>query len=294
VKTRGLWVAALVAMWPTLAGACTLWAAAGPMVEGGGTLIAKSRDWAPEGHQVMTLTSPGSGLRYLGLYVVGTDEPGLKCGINERGLVVVTATVGTIPKAAIQAAPRGKAGMTALLRQCSTVDEALEMSAGSVGARFSVLADRRKVAVIEAGLEGRMVLHVTDCGTVAQTNHFSLAGTADLNQTAAGASSTTRYTRICELLGTTRKPLSMGTFVTMSRDQHDGPTNSIFRTGAKPTSTRTLATWICRVPPEGSPIVHVRLLSPGEPEYESEILADDVFSGKRPFTHAALGLPVRE
>jgi hypothetical protein len=294
MKTRALWMLLAVLSLPVLSDACTLWAAAGPLVEGGGTLIAKNRDWAPQGHQVMTLTAPGSDLRYLGLYVVGTNEPGLKCGINERGLVVVNATVGTISKERLKAAPRSTGGMATLLRSCATVDEALHMAAGFQGARFILLADRTKVAVLEAALDGRTFLRATDCGTVAQTNHFSLDGAAALNELPVGTSSLVRYNRICELLRTTPAPFNMQTFVAMSRDQHDGPSNSIFRTGPKPTSTRTLATWICRIPPSGSPTVHVRLLSLGEPEYESEFLADDVFSGKLPFTQDALGLPVRE
>ena len=51
------------------------------------------------------------GYAYFGLYAEGNDEPGLKEGVNERGLTVITATAGTIPKATRDAQP-GKGGLS--------------------------------------------------------------------------------------------------------------------------------------------------------------------------------------
>ena len=53
---------------PGLANACTLWAAAGDRVVGGGTMIHKNRDWLPDHQQELRLVTPKSGYRYLSLY----------------------------------------------------------------------------------------------------------------------------------------------------------------------------------------------------------------------------------
>lgn len=48
--------------------------------------------------QVLKMQRPTNGYAYFGLYAEGNDAPGIKEGINEKGLTVVTASAGTIPK----------------------------------------------------------------------------------------------------------------------------------------------------------------------------------------------------
>ena len=77
--------------------ACTLWAAAGGDASGG-TIISKNRDWKPDHTQVLKVHRDRKGYAYFGLYAEGNKDPGLKEGVNEHGLTVITATAGAIPK----------------------------------------------------------------------------------------------------------------------------------------------------------------------------------------------------
>ena len=76
--------------------ACTLFAANGSVVDDGGTLLVKNRDWEPNQHQVIKFVPAKDGYSYFGLYAEGTPA-GMKAGINEKGLVVISATAGSIP-----------------------------------------------------------------------------------------------------------------------------------------------------------------------------------------------------
>ena len=79
--------------------ACTLWGATGRAVEGGGTLIAKNRDWTPDHRQELTVMQEAGKYGFLALKAVGGAEPGIKAGVNERGLVIVSATANQVTKA---------------------------------------------------------------------------------------------------------------------------------------------------------------------------------------------------
>ncbi|HOS76345.1 MAG TPA: carcinine hydrolase/isopenicillin-N N-acyltransferase family protein [Verrucomicrobiota bacterium] len=73
--------------------ACTLWGAAG-VDAGGGTIISKNRDWKPDHVQVLKMQRPTNGYAYFGLYAEGDDAPGIKEGINEKGLTVLAEKAG--------------------------------------------------------------------------------------------------------------------------------------------------------------------------------------------------------
>lgn len=83
----GAWAGAL--LWfltPQPSSACTLWGASGTAVEGRGTLVAKNRDWNPDHRQELVVLKPTPGYRSLLLKAVGGAEPGVKAGVNEKGL----------------------------------------------------------------------------------------------------------------------------------------------------------------------------------------------------------------
>jgi len=54
--------------------------------------VVKNRDWWPDHRHEIKRVTPKPGFRYYGLFATGNDEPGLKAGVNEKGLVVVSAT----------------------------------------------------------------------------------------------------------------------------------------------------------------------------------------------------------
>ncbi len=90
-------VAAGMALFAAIPGrlcACTLWGAAGSDASGG-TIISKNRDWAPDHTQVLKLRRSTKGYSHFGLYAVGGTEPGIKAGVNEKGLTVITASASS-------------------------------------------------------------------------------------------------------------------------------------------------------------------------------------------------------
>lgn len=257
--------------------ACTLWAANGSFVEGGGSLIVKNRDWSPQ-RQTVRLVSPSQGYRYFGLFVIDGDSKGLKAGINEKGLVAVTASASSIPRKERKQMPYIPA-LRHLLNECSSVDEAIAKTEFFVGPQTLLLADKDNIAAIEIGPEGRYAITVKKNEAIYHTNHYVDQSLKEFNR-AIGASSQMRYSRIGELLSDSARPYNLDTFLTFSSDQNDGPDNSIFRTGSTPKKERTLAVWAVSIPLDKSPELYIKIMNPGEEERVMRLSADDVFAGE--------------
>lgn len=245
--------------------ACTLWGAVGTAVKGGGTLVAKNRDWAPDHFQELALLRPAEGFQSLVLMAVGGKEPGVKAGVNEKGLVIVSATASQAPRAERDKAKQTKGLMRRLLATCAGVDEVLKNINLFQRPAFYLIADRKEAAVIEVAPAGRRSVIRRDSGTLSHTNHYCAIDSQDIRQK-AGASSTTRLSRIDELLKTHPQPYSIEDFFRFSTDQNAGPDNSVWRTGSGLTQRRTLATWIVVMPPAGSPQLYLKTADPGVPE----------------------------
>lgn len=247
----------------TRAQACTLFAAVGGSVPGGGTIIAKNRDRSPLASGLKVFT-PQEGYRHLGL--VSRDFPGAPAvaGINEKGLVVVDASPSSL-------APREEDDNAvpltqALLTRCASVDEVLaqkELLHASYPV-FEMAADRHKVAVIEVAPHGQVSVQVRSQGTLCHTNHYLSPQLAWANQ-AACPSSKARFRRIRQLLDRHGRPFTFADFLVFSQDRHGGPDNSINRLGSTPTKTRTLATFVVQLSAD-APHVFARMSNPGEPD----------------------------
>lgn len=259
--------------------ACTLWAANGNEVQGGGSLIVKNRDWEPDHRQGLRIVTPARGYKYYGLFAVDGEHQGLKAGINEKGLVIVSATAGSIPTSIRKQMPYTKSLMAKLLQECSNVDEVLTKTDSFLGPQILMIADRQKIATIEIGPEGAFSSAVKQNGITYHTNHYLLENMLTHNRT-LGESSQKRIDRIAELLNDAPRPYNLDSFIAFANDQRDGPDNGIFRKGSTPRKTRTLATWAVWIPPSGSPKLHIRILNPGEEERTIIINADDAFKGK--------------
>ena len=84
--------------------ACTLFGAVGEgMVEGGGTLAAKTRDEHP-GPQRFDIAVPSKGYAYLGLFT--GDKHRFNMGFNEKGLFLARSTSGSLLRKERLALPR--------------------------------------------------------------------------------------------------------------------------------------------------------------------------------------------
>lgn len=242
------------------ANACTVFAATGPeLVQGGGTLISKVRDERSFKHVVKTV-KPEQGYAYTGLF----NGRNFNMGVNEKGFVVFRTTSGSIPKEVRKQFKRyksedGFAGQEFLIRNCASVDEALKhKEIFSMEPTNYMMADAKKIAVVEVLPGGKHVITVKDRGTLAHTNHYIAQNSSDAN-VISSQNSQIRLNRIRQLLAETGKPLTLQDFINFTEDRHDGPDDSIFRIGTpgKKGST-TLATMAVHIPVEGAPEIYLK------------------------------------
>ena len=253
------------------ASACTLFSANGAdYVSGGGTLIVKNRDWKPE-WQEMRLIDKGT-YRYYGLFAGDANKMGLRAGVNEKGLVVITATASSIPKATrLQMGHAKHSVLKVMLSQCATVDEALAHTELFEGPKFLMIGDAHQIAYIEIGDNGSYQIKKTSDGYLTHTNHYvepSLQGT----NIRIGPSSQARYNRINELLHMKSSPYTLTDFIAFSQDQHDGLDNSIWRRGSLPDKTQTLATFAVYVKDGQAPQIYVKLRHAPDEQDKEEVL----------------------
>jgi len=258
--------------------ACTLWSAAGESVFGGGTFIVKNRDWVADHQQQLEISSLHvAGYRYLGLIATG-NEPGLKAGVNSKGLVFVNAS----PPSHLER-DKGLRRVSGIGRKilagCRTVKQALSHGEWFIGPQFIMLADGNEVAVIELGLDGKFQVQSTTSGVVFHTNHYIEREFATLNQDKPGVSSVKRYEKVQQFLRSKEK-FELSDFIQVSASTEDGPDNSLWRTGSKPTSARTLATWIVYQPPSNEGVLYLKMANPGKEIKAYQFKLQDVFSGK--------------
>jgi hypothetical protein len=257
-----------------LARACTLFAAAGEAVEGGGALIGKNRDWLPDHRQQLIVLAPAGGHPAIALEAVGGAESGVKAGVNAQGLAIVSATAGQVPMAERDTYPQQKQLMRHLLATCAEVEEVLVKIDLFRRPAFYMVADRREIALIEVAPDGRRAVSRRDKDVLSHTNHYC---TLELPGTVRnpGRSSLHRYARIQELLQGRSRPFTLEDFVRFSEDRSGGPDNGLWRTGLEEGRRRTLATWIVRIPPTGSPRLYVKTADPGEPERTCSMAVED-------------------
>jgi hypothetical protein len=253
----------LLSFAPQPAQACTLFAALGSSVSGGGTIIAKNRDRCPLASGLKVFVPP-AGYRHLGLVSLDSPNAPAVAGINEKGLVVVDASPSSLDlqEEDCRAIPLTQA----LLTRCASVEEVLaqkELLSASYPV-FEMVADRRQVAVIEIAPGGQVSIQVSGQGSLCHTNHYLSSPLLWANQR-AHPSSKVRFRRIKQLLDRQGGPFTFADFLVFSQDRHAGPDNSINRLGSTSRKTRTLATFVVQLS-DDAPHVFVRMSNPGEPD----------------------------
>lgn len=264
----------LVLFLPLPSLACTLWSAAGADA-GGGTLLSKNRDWKPDHTQVLKHGRARGGYAYFGLFAEGNNDSGIKSGVNEKGLSIVSASASSIPKKQRAHQPGKHGVILEILSRYASVDELTadaERLFSNARANHYMISDRKKTLLVEVGLEGAFSLRISDSGILTHTNHYLDAKLNAFNFV-IGPSSTTRLTRIETLLAQSPRPLTLAQFATFSRDRHDGPDNSLWRSGKQ----HTLSSWIVRSPPSEPQRLRVLLANPGEAETLREFTLDEAF-----------------
>jgi isopenicillin-N N-acyltransferase like protein len=263
--------------WPLpQARGCTLWAAMGSRVAGGGVLIAKNRDMPPDHRQVLRLTRPPEGFRFFGLEADYGAESGVKAGVNEKGLVIVDAAASCIPECRRECRPGVAHLNEKILAACPDVTAVLRRQLMFCAPAYYLVADRSRAVMLEVGLDGTRAVTGITRGILTHTNHYLDLTLCDDNvNTSRG--SLVRLDRIRQLLGRHPGPLTLANFVSYSEDRHDGRDNSLWRAGGTPWKIRTLASWIVRLPAAGPPTVYVKLANPGEAPATRTIQLDASF-----------------
>lgn len=245
---------------------CTLFGAIGNSVEGGGILIGKTRDRPESLEQVFIEVSSKGGYRYQGISTKGKTT--VTSGINEKGLVVVSASASNLEK-------EGKITTVGkILGKASSVDAVIEMvKRGEVQGPVHYLAgDAHKIALFEVIDGKRNGISVKEDGILCHTNHFILKEMKNLNPK-IGTSSMTRLNRIEFLLG--HGPFTKDRFITFTKDHFRKAGNDSicrhFEAGNR-SSEQTVSAAVFYLPQNGPPEVWVALSQPCQSIFEKHTL----------------------
>jgi hypothetical protein len=261
----------------TCAFACSLLAATGDRLKDGGTLVAMTWDVPRNIKGELRLVIPRKGSPYLGLFPLqAKNEGNIVAGLNEPGLVLITASVDSKPS---------KKGF---LRRCSLVETILR-SFGTVDAviantnlisnappLFLIIADKSKIALIQIGSRGRYTVDCIENGLLYQTNHYTHQNLLRENEIYV-ENSILRYNRLQNLLANQPTHFKVEDFLSLADDRGNGPDNSIWRSGSSEKKDRTLARWVVYLSKNSVPELYFRLLNPGNNELNYEIKTDNAF-----------------
>jgi hypothetical protein len=242
--------------------------------------VAKNRDWKPDNNTSLELVITEDGYRYLGIVSDEGASAGIKGGINQQGLVVVSASVTTVEEVNTD----GKGLNRQVLTYYDTVDSVLNDTKllSNLNPNFYIIGDKKKIAVIEVTPDGEYSVKETDNGCLYHANHYSFKEFLEYNEKSYKGSEK-RYDRIGYLLTNCGKLLTLQDFVNFSEDKNDGPDESIWRTGSTSEKARTLASFIVSIPKNGSPEVSLKLANPDDDERIYNLKLDSNFWAKNSF-----------
>ena len=253
---------------------CTLWGCIGSSVVDGGLLIAKNRDWNENSKTTLRIISPIKGFKYLAMYGEG-KEGGVKGGINEKGLVVFTATASSVKKENRQSEGKGKVRM--ILSECRSVDDVIKNQEKYLSGRthFLIIGDNNELACIEISPDNKVHIERKNNGTLYHTNHYLYSDFLSFNEMQS-ESSLKRCNRVCNLL-VSKTAMSLEDMIKISDDKHDGMDNSIWRDGGLNSKTRTLMNMTVYIPLNGFPRVYIKSANKWEQEKAGELILNNDF-----------------
>lgn len=255
--------------------ACTIWAARGENVQGGGTLIAKNRDNLTGLYTALKTVFPEKGNAFSGLFDVEADGY-VVAGVNDKGLAVVNSSANSIPD---------KQRLTAtedvtekLLLFFSSVDDILAEKDffRKTHPALYIIGDAMKIASVEVAPNGRVSIEVHTNGTLALTNHYTSASLTDINERISKRN-LMRLGHINRLLSRQTTRLTMASFIAFSNSKGEKPEEALWRDGGSSGKIRTLAGWMVFIPLSGPPELYIRLANPLESEIIQTFTLDDTF-----------------
>lgn len=277
LKAGILFIILMLVSFTGAAGACTIWGATGDCTRERATLVTKSRDWRLDHRNELWFVTPQDGNRFLAIYATESESPGAKAGINEKGLCIVGAAPSSLAK---KLRLSGKPGLIeTLLKSCGSLEEILKRKKlfSEFMPDYYLMADRSGIMLVEIAPEGKYFICQTSNGVLFHTNHYVYDEFAGLN-TEPNDSSLVRLGRLAFLLENQVGPFTMDDFITFSEDRHDGPDNSIFRTGSTPKKPCQVASWTAAIPRDGAPPdIYVKLRNPNEADRSYRMKLDEAF-----------------
>lgn len=248
-KLKGFLMAAAMAALlnvPAPVNACTLFAANGNVVDGGGTLVGKNRDAVPD-NQFIQFNNKHQNA-YYGLACGDPNGKSLMtAGVNDKGLVIIIAKTSSMDQK-VRAAMGSRTSVRQALGQCSTVAEVLSHKEFFNGPDFVIIGDATEIARVEVGSDRKMSVDRVKNGSLAHTNHFLNDAFKGLD-VKAGKGSHVRQERIEFLLENAAKPMTMETFKEFTADANDGPVQSLWRTGNENNRQETVFSFVVDLKP---------------------------------------------
>jgi len=257
--------------------ACTIWAAAGTSTKNG-TLIAKNHDAESYKHDELRFVVPKTGFKFLGLFPFLKEKAfELAAGINEKGLVVVSANVESVRPARTKSSIKNLSEK--ILSDFETVDAAISNKEIFSKSKpiFYMIADSKKISLIEITQSGAVAIITKNNGVLYHTNHYTHESLYGFNQHIS-KSSEARLDIIELLLDTACSPFTIDDFVEISEDHSDESDENIWRAVQSKKKISTRASWIVSLPKTGIPELYIKFISEdGKDEYTLNILLDHPF-----------------
>ncbi|OGM08125.1 MAG: hypothetical protein A2008_00755 [Candidatus Wallbacteria bacterium GWC2_49_35] len=205
-------------------GECTLAGAAGYFAMEGGCIVLKNRDRNTRFVQSLDFVKEDGGYFFIGVKNISAaekDRLAYTMGINEKGLICVSSS----PPNKINFNFRGRKyevyhpGM--ILSKIATVDEFVEMvlKAGKIGSAMNyIVADSKKMCLVEAVDEIHYDYKIVVNGTVCQTNHYHMEKMLKYQGMPLNPSSANRLARAKELVIGSGKTVSVSDFMAAAAD----------------------------------------------------------------------------
>jgi hypothetical protein len=265
--------------------ACTLWSTLNKTDGGAEVLVAKTRDrQAVPFPQTINFVNSNNPEEY---DYVGLSQGTPTAGVNAGGLIVISATIDSLPK---DVRRKGSDNLVeTLLRTFGSVQEIIthgQYLLAKSNRMFLLLADTEQTALVEMGPDETFSTHIVQQGNSYHTNHYVFSQNTHLNPSDPNEklqksllSSFTRYNRIQSLMDHHNGPFTLNDFIRFSEDQHDGPRNSIFRLGSgNDNAVRTVASFIVHEK-QGEPIIlRIKYLTNPDPLSQNFIIKNMILT----------------
>ncbi len=203
---------------------CTLIGLAGYSARGGGSLVLKNRDRNSRFVQSLDFVKKDGGYFFIGVKNISAGEKDLLAytmGINEKGLICVSSSPPNKINFNFRGRPYSVYHPGRILSAVASVDEFIEkvLKAGLLGSAMNyIVADAKKMCLVEVVDEMHYDYKIIINGAVCQTNHYHLEPMVKYQGLPVNKSSAGRLGRAKRLVSEGKKTLEALDLMAVSRD----------------------------------------------------------------------------